>query len=145
MGHAASSIPEPGTYHRVLRRYDRDPRHAHQQHFVSYDVSLRAVAAEMGGKVAMTLFFPKGKDAAAHRATRQGWVDCTQEWHEELNAPDLTPLRDGLAALEWNDFVQVAKSLTGDGKGRRNDITERLLADVDHQLLMEAIVVARSA
>lgn len=110
--HAASRIPAPGTYDRVLRRYDRDPQFAHQQKFASYDVHLRAVNAEMKGRSAMTLFFPKGKGHAADRATRFGWIDETAAWNAEqdrdtaLGEPGAgSALGHALSSMKWHDLV----------------------------------------
>ena len=85
--HAASQIPDEGTYSRVLRRYDRDPRHAHQMRFASYDVNLRAVAAAMDGVTAPTLFFPLGKERAADRATRECATSPTMATARFSNEP----------------------------------------------------------
>jgi hypothetical protein len=70
--------PAPGTYGRVLRRYDRDPML--QIRFSAYDANIKAKPVEMFGRVAATLFFPPGRDAAALRATKVGWVDETDAW-----------------------------------------------------------------
>ena len=125
--HANSRIPEPGTYGRVLRRYDRDPRYAHQQRFASYDVNLRAVAAEMSGRVAMTLFFPTGKEQAAQRATMVGWLDCTDEWQAHLSRAALTPVQR-LSAMPWNDLLSLAAEHGIDRSGRRPVVEERVRA-----------------
>jgi hypothetical protein len=131
--HANSTVPEPGTYGRVLRRYDRDPRHAHQMRFTGYDVTLRAVAAEMKGKAAPTLFFPVGKDTSAARATRLGWVDCTDEWNHWLHAPPEPTLREKLEAMTWNELQGHARRQRVDTSGKRPDVMARVLAHHEAQ------------
>lgn len=66
----------PEKYGRVLRRYDRDA--ALPIRFTGYDTSVVSQPIEMHGRVAPTLFFPPGREAAAHRATRLGWRDETE-------------------------------------------------------------------
>lgn len=70
--------PDPASYGRVLRRYDRDP--GLPIRFSGYDVSIVSKPIEAHGRVAPTLFFPKGKEAAAQRATRLGWRDETESF-----------------------------------------------------------------
>lgn len=83
----AKPPPDPGTYGRVLRRYDRDA--SLPIRFSGYDVSVTAKPIEAHGRVAPTLFFPKGKDASAHRATRLGWKDETESFAAHLRGePD---------------------------------------------------------
>lgn len=135
MAHASSKIPDPKTYERVLRRYDRDPRHAHQIRYVGYDVSLRAVAAELDGVTAPTLFFPRGKSAAVHRATRVGWVDETEKWNiaiarqldPEWTAKQLAAIESGIKALTWNKIRGYAKKRKIDAVGDRADLENRIM------------------
>ena len=131
MAHAESVVPEPGTYGSVLRRYDYDPVHAHQQRFVGYDVNLRAVAAEMAGKVAMTLFFPKGKGNSVGRAVKLGWIDCTQAWNESLGAPStdgaLQMYTEEIHAMKWLAFQSHGKEC-GIEQGKRDVMTRDLIA-----------------
>lgn len=68
--------PEPGTYGRVLRRYDRKADLPIQ--FNGYDVTLRSKPIEAHGVVAATLFFPPKKTTAALRAGKEGWKDETE-------------------------------------------------------------------
>lgn len=132
--HPNSRIPEPGTYNRVLRRYDRDPRYAHQQRFASYNVNLRAVAAEMDGQVAMTLFFPPGKETAAARATRVGWIDCTEAWMAMLAGPPVpSEFAKMLGGLPWNALIRYATGRGVDHKGKRPQVEARILAWHDAQ------------
>lgn len=63
---------------RVLRRYDRDPRLPWR--IAGYDVNLQAKPVAMHGRIAPTVFFPPGKDAAAHHACVLGWKDETAEF-----------------------------------------------------------------
>lgn len=84
--------PNPDAYGRVLRRYDRDARLPIR--FAGYDVNLTSRPVEAHGRVAPTLFFPKGKEAAAHRATRLGWKDETESFRAHLRgepAPGAKP------------------------------------------------------
>lgn len=132
--HAASQIPDEGTYSRVLRRYDRDPRHAHQMRFASYDVNLRAVAATMNGVTAPTLFFPLGKEHAADRATRVGWRDETAAWHTALGNA-LTPeaeqqvalVAEQIAALGWNELRAYAVEAGIEQHGKRAEVEARIV------------------
>lgn len=79
--------PDPSTYSRVLRRYDRDPRLTLR--YATYDVNLQSKPVEMWGRVASTLFVPPGKETAALRATRLGWHDETESFAAFLaGAPD---------------------------------------------------------
>jgi hypothetical protein len=130
----ATSLPDPDSYNRVLRRYDRDPRHAHQQRFASYDVNLRAVAAELDGVVAMTLFFPRGRETAADRALRQGWLDATADWNRALGRkPDpaqqdrLDALTHAVEAMDWNGLRKYASERGLDTSGKRPDVEARVL------------------
>lgn len=140
--HHASVVPEPNTYHRVLRRTDRDPRYSHQMRFASYDVNLRAVAVELGGVTAPTLFFPKGKEKAADRALRVGWVDVTREWHEYLGNK-LPPERelelnrelDRVLSLDWNALKGWAKERDLDCSGKRPDVEHRVREWLHHRFL----------
>lgn len=132
--HAASQIPDEGTYSRVLRRYDRDPRHAHQMRFASYDVNLRAVAAAMDGVTAPTLFFPLGKEHAADRATRVGWKDETAAWHAALGKV-LTPeseqqaqaIEQQVQGMGWNELRQYAVEIGVEQSGKRSEVEARII------------------
>lgn len=74
--------PEPGTYGRVLRRYDRDPML--QIRLSAYDANVKSRPIEMFGVAAPTLFMPPGKNAAADRALKIGWKDETEAWAAHL-------------------------------------------------------------
>jgi len=85
---------------------------SHQIHYTGYDVALRAVAADLDGEVAPTLFFPKGKNAAAHRATRLGWTDVTERWNEQIGrklqptyaSDKLDEYKVKIQKLGWHDL-----------------------------------------
>lgn len=81
----ATTPPEPGTYERVLRREDRDPRV--EWRASCYDCVLRSRDIEMFGVRAPTLFVPIGKDLAADRLCRPqfGWRDVTAHWQAHLD------------------------------------------------------------
>ena len=66
-------VPDPSTWCRALRRYDRDPRLPMM--YASYSVTIRAKPVEIDGRVALTLFFPNGRESAADRALKLGWID----------------------------------------------------------------------
>lgn len=83
--------PAPETYGRVLRRYDRAP--GFPARFASYDVNLKSIPVEMDGRVARTLFFPRGKEAAAARACKVGWLDVTERWAAFLRGEPLATTR----------------------------------------------------
>jgi len=128
------TLPDPDTYNRVLRRYDRDPRHAHQMRYASYDVNLRAVAADLDGVVAPTLFFPPGKEAAADRALRVGWRDATADWNRALGRkPDpaqqdrLDALTHAVESMDWNALRAYASQHGLDCTGKRADVQGRVL------------------
>lgn len=76
--------PAPGTYCRVLRRYDRHPGLALQVN--CYTAVLPAIAVEMDGVVAPTVFVPNGKETIALFALRFGWKDETTKWLASLKA-----------------------------------------------------------
>ena len=130
----ATNLPDPDTYNRVLRRYDRDPRHAHQMRFASYDVNLRAVAADMDGVVAPTLFFPHGKETAADRALRVGWREATADWNRALGRKpsddqqaQLDQLASAVEAMDWNTLRAWASERGLDCTGKRADLEARAL------------------
>lgn len=127
MAHHRSVIPEPGTYGRVMLRRDYDPRSAHQQIYTAYDVSLRAVAAELGGEVCTMIFFPIGKDAAAHRASRLNWIDCTAAWMKQLDTGGQGAHRATLDAMVWNDFRKLATEAGLPHGGKREALTDSLV------------------
>jgi len=143
--HPNSQIPEPNTYGKVLRRTDRDPRLAHQIRYVGYDVTLRAVAAELDGKTAPMIFFPEGKDAAAHRATRLGWVDVTDKWNEAIGrkldpqyaAKQLSALRHTVKSMGWHALRAYAKERNIVGTGERSEIEARVMEWHAAQVEME--------
>ena len=118
------SPPKLGTYGRVLRRLDRDPRFATQQKFVSYDTHLRGRAIKHpDGKVALTMFFPVGKETAAERGCKIGWIDVTDEWH------DGRPLtEEEIHGLEWLDLRKKAVKLGLSAKGGRPEVEARMIA-----------------
>ena len=126
------SIPEPGTYGRVLRRYDRA---AHLPlRFASYDVNIVAVPAELNGTMAATLFFPCGKEIAAQRALRLGWQDETDLWMKWVGAGQeaaggtTAPLGHALSQMEWNDLTAYARKLKLKSSGKRPEVEARIIA-----------------
>jgi len=109
---------------RVLRRYDR--LHTMPMRFASYDVNLKAISYELGGVLACTLFFPKGRDHAADRALKLGWIEETEKWKIQVglqtsreNAPDFKN-------LNWHEIRKLASSKGLDLSGKRPDIELRL-------------------
>jgi hypothetical protein len=134
--HPSSIIPDPGTYERVLQRFDRDPRMAHQQRFASYDVNLRGVAAPSvrGGGDAITMFVPVGKGAAADRAVKVGWCDVTSDWHIALGRtpnPEqvrrLSALDYALGQMEWNALRKYASDRHISTTGKRAEVEARVV------------------
>lgn len=107
-------------YGRVLRRYDRAPTVSLR--YCGYDVSLKSSPHELEGKVALTIFFPPGKDAAADRARKLGWVDETEKWN--LQYKDSTTHWSNLG---WHEFRKYAGDLGIDLSGKREDIEKRLI------------------
>ena len=83
---------------------------------------------------APTLFFPLGKEHAAHRATRVGWVDVTAEWHRALGA-ELTPeaeqqvalLAGQIKALAWNELRAYAVQEGIEQHGKRAEVEQRII------------------
>jgi hypothetical protein len=142
-----AAIPE--TFGRVLRRTDRDVRLAANMRFSSYDVSLAAVAVEHpDGVQALTLFFPVGKDSAAHRATRLGWVDVTDEWTKpKPSAPvaaaveeapsqvadraSMAPTEEALRKMTWSALRTLAKDRSVSARGSREDVEAAVLASFE--------------
>lgn len=135
--------PDPSTYCAVMRRLDRDPRHAHQQRFNSYDVSLRAKVIEHpDGKVAMTLFFPVGKDSSVIRARRAGWIDVTKLWSPTEDAKASSPapanpavapgagspLSESLRAMTWPALQELARERGSRQTGSRDAVEAGILA-----------------
>lgn len=98
-----SQIPSGTT--RILRRYDRDLRIPQQ--FVGYDCVVKARVVELGGKKAHTLFFPEGKEAAAHRASRVGWIDETAALTGPAPAQATKPPAPGLGAKPAPEIAEV--------------------------------------
>jgi hypothetical protein len=139
--HAASTIPDPGTYGRVLQRFDRDPRMAHQQRLAGYDVNLRGVRApatrdvpDTWGGDAITMFVPVGKGNAADRAVKQGWHDVTAAWNRALGrkpdpatAQQLSALQHAVEGMEWNALRKYATDKGIDASGKRADVEARVL------------------
>lgn len=137
----ASTIPT--NYGRVLRRTDRDVRLSANMRYASYDVNLRAIAVEHpDGVQALTLFFPSGKDAAAQRATRLGWVDVTDAWRRKPASPDPDPVsvqeasvpkveapsKQTLAKMAWSALRGLAKERGVAAKGSRESVEAAVLA-----------------
>ena len=139
--HAASTIPDEGTYERVLQRFDRDPRMAHQQRFAGYDVNLRGVRAPSTRSVpatwngdAITMFVPVGRGGAADRAVKVGWVDVTADWNRALGrrpdpeqARQLSTLQHALAGMAWNSLRAYASDREIDCSGKREDMETRVM------------------
>ena len=121
------SPPAEGTYGRVLRRTDRDVRWARQQRYTSYDVSIKGRAIEHpDGIVAITLFFPVGKEIAAQRACMIGWSDVTDEWRAGL------PLTaELLRGMEWTDLRTAAARFGVYAGGKRPDIEARIIEKLE--------------
>ena len=112
-------------YSRVLRRYDRSPDIP--MRFASYDVNLNSRSEVLEGKRALTLFFPPGKENAAARATKLGWIDETERWnaaHGNLTENTKDPEWKN---LNWNQFRKYAGSRGIDLSGKRADIENRLV------------------
>lgn len=107
-------------YGRVLRRYDCSPKLA--MRYCGYDVSLKSAAHELNGKVALTLFFPPGKENAADRARKLGWVDETEAWNLQYKS-SITHWSN----LGWHEFRKYAGNLGIDLAGTREDIEKRLI------------------
>tara|TARA_R110000824_G_scaffold63911_1_gene167504 strand:- start:301 stop:744 length:444 start_codon:yes stop_codon:yes gene_type:complete len=145
----SSQIPQ--SYGRVLRRTDRDVCLAANMRYSSYDCSLPALAVEHpDGIKALTLFFPEGKNAAAHRATRLGWVDVTASWRvsplqiaevieERVEvAPSAVadrsskkPTEEGLAKMTWSGIRALAKERGTSVRGSRANVESALLASFE--------------
>lgn len=147
------SNPIPETYARVLRRTDRDVRLAANMRYSSYDCNLPAISTKHpDGVEALTLFFPVGKEAAAHRATRLGWVDVTDSWRAETTpspesisetrdaAPSAvaetstskaTPTEGALAKMTWNALRKLAKERGVSTRGSREAVEALVLASFE--------------
>jgi hypothetical protein len=143
----------PTTYGRVLRRTDRDVRLAVNMRYASYDCNLPAIATtHPDGVEALTLFFPEGKEAAAHRATRLGWVDVTESWRaEEAPSPEpveevrdaapsavaetstskATPTEGALAKMTWTALRALAKERGVSTRGSRDSVEAAVLASFE--------------
>ena len=81
-------IPDPSTYRRVLRRYDRDPS-TPRIRIPGYAVTLTSQRCSLDGRVAFTAFFPPtpAGEAAADRQVKLGWIDETRAWNNAHRAP----------------------------------------------------------
>lgn len=145
----------PTTYGRVLRRTDRDVRLAANMRYASYDCNLPAIATtHPDGVEALTLFFPEGKEAAAHRATRLGWVDVTESWRaEDAPTPEpveevrgaapsavaetststskATPTEGALAKMTWTALRLLAKERGVSTRGARESVEAAVLASFE--------------
>ena len=137
----------PESFGRVLRRTDRDVRLAANMRYTSYDVNLSALDVEHpDGVRALTLFFPTGKDAAAHRATRLGWVDVTEKWTGDEPSPPVeaavapsevadrtakAPTEEALAKMTWGALRTLAKDRGVSARGSRDDVEAAVLASFE--------------
>lgn len=111
--------PDRSTWSRVLRRYDRDPRLPWR--VTSYDVNVEAQPVSLNGRIAPTIFVPHGREAAAHRATRLGWIDETEAWDRAMSqsAPvEAAPeplvgdaLREHLQGMRWHTLLSLAAGM----------------------------------
>lgn len=128
-------VEPPEAFGRVLRRTDRDLRNAHMQRVPGYDYTARGMAIEHpDGVQATTIFFPEGKDAAADRATKIGWIDCTALWKNgplpeppekiEDEPPPLEPTAEMLKEMTWPQIQALAKERGTRQTGSR-DMVER--------------------
>jgi hypothetical protein len=143
-----ATIPE--SFGRVLRRTDRDVRLAANMRYASYDVNLPALDVQHpDGVRALTLFFPAGKETAAMRATRYGWVDVTEAWNrgEEPPAPveaaresapsmvadrrAAAPSEEALAKMTWGALRTLAKERGVPARGSREDVEAAVLASFE--------------
>lgn len=109
---------------RVFRRYDR--LHTMPMRFASYDVNLKAISYEIEGVKACTLFFPKGKDHAADRALKLGWIEETEKWRQEVGLAEKPTIAQTFGHLNWHELRKLASSKGLDLSGKRNDIESRL-------------------
>lgn len=109
-------------YGRVLRRYDRSPKIP--MRFASYDVSINSSAQDLDGVIALTLFFPVGKDVAAKRALKFGWIDETEKWNLQYNQ---NPGETHWSKLSWHEFRAYARAKGIDLSGKRPEIESRLI------------------
>ena len=133
-------IPNPQTWSRALRRYDRDPRHPYL--FSGYDCAVKAKPVEIEGTLAPTLFFPLGKEESAKRAAKLGWIDETDRVRAEgFKFVHLqgTALVDFLETLGWNEIRKLGKALGVVGTHERGALTALVVDLVDKRGGIRAI------
>lgn len=109
---------------RVLRRFDR--LHTMPLRFAAYDVNLSAISYVIDGVRACTLFFPKGRDHAANRALKLGWIDETDKWRIQVGLDAPAEKEVDFSDLGWHQLRKLASSKGLDLSGRRPDIENRL-------------------
>jgi len=118
--------PPAGSFGRVLRRTDRDVKLlAGQTTFTGYNVRVCARGiTHPDGIEALTLFFPKDKDAAAHRAGNFGWHDVTSMWSDKQTARPESIAE--MAAMKWPAILALAEEngVTASGKKRPKVIAD---------------------
>ncbi len=128
------AIPNPKTWSRALRRYDRDPRLP--MRYASYDANINAKVIDVNGTIALTLFFPKGKEVSAARATRLGWIDETESVLAAFHGSDAFAVLIGSEAeafvetLDYRELGQLAKVLNLPPRAPRPKLVERILAAI---------------
>jgi len=127
-------VPDPSTWCRALRRYDRDPRLPMM--YASYSVTIRAKPVEIDGRVALTLFFPNGRESAADRALKLGWIDET-DIVRKAAGPSHTlilvgpALSDYLDTLEFQTLRRLARAVGVSRKADRNRLTGWIMESVE--------------
>ncbi len=127
-------VPDPATWCRALRRYDRDPRLP--MLYASYNVTIKAKPVEVDGKVALTLFFPIGRENAAERAMKLGWIDETDVVRKAAGPAHCiilagTALSDYLDTLEFREIRKLARAVGVIRKADRNKLTGWIIEAVE--------------
>lgn len=112
-------------YCKVLRRYDRSPKL--DIRFSGYDITLKSVPFEIDGVTALTLFFPVGKENAALRATKLGWIDETELYEKRVLGKTVEQDSSDIKEMSWHQLRKHAAKLGLDLTGKREDIESRIL------------------
>ncbi len=127
-------VPDPSTWCRALRRYDRDPRLPMM--YASYNVTIKAKAVEVDGKIALTLFFPNGRENAAERALKLGWIDETESVRRAAGPTQGLvlagqALSDYLDTMEFQALRRLARAVGVSKKADRNRLTAWIMEAVE--------------